>query len=104
MSFVATSRVPGGGIPEEGCVPCIPTLPVEVVSPGDLDQNLRRQLALYLRAGVERVWLVRSPDQTVTVYRQGGDAHVYGLDVTLTNADAGFSVEGFELPVRTLFA
>ncbi len=104
VSFVANDRIPEGGIRDEGWVPCIPTLAVEVVSPDDLDREVQRNVDLYLGAGVARVWVVRPKNRTVTVHRPGGEAHAYGVDGSLASDDAGFAVDGFELPLRTLFA
>lgn len=80
-----------------------PTLAVEVVSPGDRDADLSEKIAEYLAAGSQRVWVVRPRLRTVTVHRPGGDAHTYGMEDTLTSDDAGFSVEGFALPLRDVF-
>jgi Uma2 family endonuclease len=103
VSFVANDRIPEGGIPDEGWVPCIPTLAVEVVSPDDLDREVQRKVDLYLAAGVARVWVVRPKNRTITVCRPGGDAHVFGRDESLGSDDAGFAVEGFQLPLRQIF-
>jgi len=103
VSFVANDRIPEGGIPDEGWVPCIPTLAVEVVSPDDLDREVQRKVDLYLGDGVARIWVVRPKNSTVTVHRAGGEAHVYGANESLRNDDAGFAVDGFELPLRSLF-
>jgi Uma2 family endonuclease len=81
-----------------------PLLAVEVMSPDDREEEVGRKIARYLGAGTERVWIVRPKAQTVTVHRRGGDAHTYGMDDTLTSDDAGLPVDGFELPLRELFA
>jgi Uma2 family endonuclease len=81
-----------------------PTLAVEVVSPDDRDREVSEKVLEYLAAGAERVWLVRPRSQTVTVYRAGGDAHVFTIEDTLTSEDAGFGVARFELALGELFA
>jgi hypothetical protein len=37
------------------------------------------------------------------VHRLSGDSHRYTANDTLTSDDAGFPVEGFELPVAKIF-
>ncbi|MBI2766736.1 MAG: Uma2 family endonuclease [Chloroflexi bacterium] len=81
-----------------------PTLAVDVVSPDDRDREVSEKVLEYLGAGSERVWLVRPRSRSVTVYRPGGDAHVFTGDDTLTSDDAGFTAPGFELRLRDLFA
>ena len=80
-----------------------PDLAVEVVSPGDRDREVQEKLSAYFAAGTPRVWVVRPDQRTVTVHRPGGDGHTYGIDDTLTSADAGFAVAGFDLALRELF-
>jgi Uma2 family endonuclease len=82
----------------------VPALAVEVVSPNDTDREVAEKVEEYLRAGVQRVWVVRIELQTVTVHRQGGDAHTYHVGETLSSDDAAFQVDGFALPLSELFA
>lgn len=103
VAFFASASMPAGGIPEEGFVPFPPTLAVEVVSPDDLDREVAAKVADYLEAGVERVWVVRPRLRTVTVHRPGGAAQTITENGVLTSDDAGFSVEGFELPIAAIF-
>ena len=104
VSFVANDRIPAGGLPNDGFIPVVPTLAVEVVSPGDLDSEIAAKVDDYLAAGVERIWIVRPKQQTVTVYHAGGSSHVVGAGGALTSDDAGFTVAGFELTLDELFA
>jgi Uma2 family endonuclease len=103
VSIFSRHSIPDGGVPEEGFVPFPPTLAIEVVSPDDLDREVSAKVDEYLEAGVERVWVVRPRRRTVTVYRRGGTARIVGRDGVLTSEDAGFSAEGFELSVDSLF-
>ena len=104
ISFVANDRIPAGGLPNDGFIPVVPTLAVEVVSPGDLDSEISAKVDDYLAAGVERIWIVRPKRSTVTVYHAGGSSHVVGAGGALTSDDAGFAVAGFELKLDELFA
>jgi Uma2 family endonuclease len=104
VSFVSNAMLPPGGMPDEGYAPCVPTLAVEVVSPNDTDYEVSTKVSFYLSHGVQRVWVVRKRGETVEVFRPGGSAHVYGIEDALTSDDAGFEVEGFSLPLGTIFA
>jgi Uma2 family endonuclease len=104
VSFIGLDRIPAEGLAEEGYIPGAPTLAIEVVSPDDSDRDVGEKADEYLAAGAQRVWLVRPRTKTVTVFRAGGEAHHYTVDDTLTSADAGFEVEGFELSLRELFS
>ncbi len=104
VAFLSNEMAPEGGIPDEGFVPCPPTLAVEVISPDDRDEEVSEKLAAYLAAGVQRVWIVRKKTESVTVHRPDGTARIYGRDETLTSDEAGFSVPGFALPVGRIFA
>jgi len=48
--------------------------------------------------------VVRPATLDITVYREGGEARLYGQGDTLLSDDAGFDVPGFELPLAELFA
>jgi Uma2 family endonuclease len=80
-----------------------PTLAVEIMSPDDRELEVSAKVRRYLEAGTHRVWIMRPGERTITVHRPGGDSHTYGIDDTLTSDDAGFSVAGFELPLREAF-
>jgi Uma2 family endonuclease len=58
----------------------------------------------YLDAGSERVWVVRPDSRTVTVYRADRTARILRQPEVLDSDDAGFTVNGFELPVAAVFA
>lgn len=81
-----------------------PDLAVEVVSPGDLDSRVAEKVALYLAAGVARVWVVRPAQQTVTIRTSGGAISELRGEQELTSDDAGFDAEGFRLKVEDIFA
>ena len=103
VSFVANERIPVGGLPDDGFVSVVPTLAIEVVSPNDLDSEVAGKVDDYLAAGVKRVWVVRPRRATVTVF-SGSTSRIIGAGGTLTSGDAGFTTDGFELPVVDLFS
>ncbi len=90
--------------PVDGFMEGSPTLAIEVMSPEDRESEVASKVVRYLSAGAQRVWVVRPSNQTVTVHRPGGDAHTYSGGDILTSTDASFGVDGFSLPLPTLFA
>src|SRR4051794_13564335 len=70
VSFIRTSRLPGGRAPRRGHCSIPPDLAVEVVSPDDEATELDQKVDEYLTAGVPLVWLVWPESRTVVVYRQ----------------------------------
>jgi Uma2 family endonuclease len=102
-AFLAAARIPASGLPScyiEGA----PDLAVEVMSPNDRERDVLTKVGEYLDAGAGRVWVVRAATRTVSVYSAGGDVFTLHSDDTLTSEHAGFSVEGFALPLAELFA
>jgi Uma2 family endonuclease len=84
-------------------LPFAPHLAIEVISPSDRDAEVQRKVRQYLAAGVERVWVVRPEDRTVTVHRPDGDAHTYTGTDALRSDDAGFRLDGFALSLSDIF-
>lgn len=103
VSFVAADRFPPAGLPDDGFIPVVPTLAIEVVSPGDSETEVAAKVSDYLAAGVGRVWIVRPKRATVTVFSGGPESRTISGGV-LTSEDAGFAVPGFELRLDELFA
>jgi Uma2 family endonuclease len=101
-AFVSRERLPAGVLPPT-FVEGPPTLAVEVVSPNDLDSEVTAKVQLYVKLGVERIWVVRPESTTVTVHRPDGTARVCQLSDSLTSDDAGFATEGFVLPLTDIF-
>lgn len=102
-AVIPRERLPNGELPD-GFVEGPPSLAVEVVSPHDTEAELMQKVGYYLDAGVDRVWLVRSRNRSVTVFYLSGEIEQVGVDGVLTSAHAGFAEDGFSLPVATLFA
>ena len=100
--FVGRDRLIGGRMPRT-FYPGYPDLAVEVVSPDDRDSEVDQKLREYLDGGTPRVWLVRPDSRTVAVHTPDGMARTFAADDVLRSADAGFAVDGFELPVSRIF-
>ena len=99
ISFVSTEMLPPGGIPDEGWVPCIPSLAIEIISPSESYDDIQDKLDDYREAGVPRVWLVRARRQSVTVYTDGTLVQVFRSGDFLASSEAGFAVVGFSFAV-----
>lgn len=102
-AWIEFSRLPNGQFPEDSYPDASPNLAVEVISTHDREVDIDEKVADYLAAGSDRVWVVRPRPRTITVHRPNGDAHRYVAGDTLNSNDAGFPIEGFQLPVSRIF-
>jgi Uma2 family endonuclease len=65
----------------------VPTLVVEVLSPGDRTAKVHRRVSQFLKKGVPLVWLVDPEAQAVTVYRPGKEHQVVEGSEILSGGD-----------------
>lgn len=84
---------------EEGYNPNPPDLAVEVLSPGNTDDEIAVKIANYLAAGTT-VWLAKALEQQVLVFAPGRPVRVLTLEDTL---DGGSILPGFKLAVKDIF-
>lgn len=87
-------------------MPFAPDLAVEVVSPGNNEEEISLKTETYLRYGTRLVWVVYPKQQKIHVYRpdiETGEARLRFLrsDDTLDGEDV---LPGFKLPLRALFS
>ncbi len=85
---------------EQGSVPALPDLAVEVKSATDSLKKLREKARYYLAHGVRLVWLVDPEKQLIEVYTPDDEFVLTAAD-TLTGGDL---LPDFTLPVRAVFA
>jgi len=78
----------------------IPTLAVEVRSPGQTIGELRQKCRFFRRNGVQVAWLVDPESRTVEVFEGGRDSEALAAPAVLTSA----ALPGFELDLASLFA
>lgn len=98
-AFVSMERFEATGDTERFW-PGAPDLAVEVVSPGDPFREVQQEAREWVAAGCVAV-LVLDPDaRTATVYRAGGDSHIYAGEETIDLDDA---VPGFSVSVGEMF-
>jgi Uma2 family endonuclease len=102
VGFIAAARVPKQ-LPS-GYVPFAPDLAVEVVSPGNTADEMRKKIEKYMRYGTRLLWVVYPEQQKVDVYRPiaGQEAHVDFIDIDGV-LDGGDVLPGFKLPLREVF-
>lgn len=100
VSFISSARIPATGLPE-GYFPGAPDLAIEIVSPGDLDEEVQAKVAAYLQSGSKLVWVLRPKRRTVTVHHPDGTARTLGVNDTLSGESL---LPDFSLPLRELFS
>jgi Uma2 family endonuclease len=86
--------------PETGFMPFMPTLAVEVVSPGDTYSEVVAKARLWIRSGVSQVWVVDPRNRTIEVHRGGCAVAVLDETATIDGADL---LPGFSRPVSNFF-
>ena len=102
VAFIETAVLAANPDPAKS-VPAAPTLAVEVISPSNRYTEVADNVLEYLAAGSSRVWVVRPTTKTVTVHRPDLTSRTHHEHETLTSDEAGFTVDGFELPVSDIF-
>lgn len=98
IAFIARDRV--SDKPSAGFLEIAPDLVVEVTSPNDRWQAIRKKLEDYFSIGVQWVWLVEPENRAILVYRSMSDVIVLNEDDMLRGEGA---LEGFEIPVKSVF-
>lgn len=86
--------------PKTGFMPFMPTVAVEVVSPGDTYSEVVAKARLWIRTGVALVWVADPRNRTVEVYRRGCAVAVLDEAATVDGADV---LPGFSRPVSDFF-
>ena len=99
VSFVASNRIPEGGV-SKAFWPIPPDLAIEIVPPGDSAMELRKKVREYLEAGTRLVWVLWPDERAVTAYPAGAELHEYGSDDEL---DGGDVLPGFRVRVAEPF-
>lgn len=98
VGFISKARLKPP-IPQK-FVPLAPDLAVEVVSPGDLANQIAKKVNQFLAAGTRLVWVIYPEENIAYVYRVGKDIEVVSATGTL---DGGDVLPGFKLPMQDIF-
>ena len=99
VSFVATARLPEGGVPE-GFLYVAPDLAVEVLSPDDRPRPIMDKVGEYLAVGVRLVWVIDPERANAVAYRSLTTVIEIAADGSLEGEDV---VPGFSCPLSSLF-
>ena len=67
LTYVSFERLGAEWMLDEAC-PVAPELVIEIISPGQTFGDLAEKATDYLQAGVERVWLIDTQAQSLTVF------------------------------------
>ena len=84
----------------QGFLDIAPELTVEILSPTDRPDQVRRKLYEYFAAGVLQVWVIDPASSTVRVHHASGEPQSLAPGAVLTGGDV---LPGFELPVDDIF-
>lgn len=106
IGFVTAERVkllpPKGSRERKKYLPLAPDLAVEVASPDQFHPEMEKKARLYLRSGVQLVWVIWPDDQQADVWRPGAETPVatLGASETLDGLDV---LPEFRYSVADLF-
>jgi Uma2 family endonuclease len=99
-AFVASTELAEQQKRKKGFFEGAPDLVVEVMSPGDTDEEVRMKVLDYLNAGTRLIWIVSPRTQTVTVYQSLSEIKVLTREETL---DGGDVLPGLTIAVSEIF-
>ncbi|MFN3334340.1 MAG: Uma2 family endonuclease [Caldilinea sp.] len=97
IAFISRQRLP---ILAPGFLEIAPELVVEIVSPSDRWDSIRKKITEYFDAGVDRVWIVEPSQHKVLVFRAPTQLTELGEGDILRGEGV---LDGFELPLSELF-
>jgi Uma2 family endonuclease len=102
VSFLSRARLTEGRLPRRVKVPAlVPDLAIEVLSPSNTRQEMRRKLKDYFLAGVSEAWLISPLKRTADIYTSPTDKKHIGTKGALTSPAL---LPGFSLSLPELFA
>lgn len=84
----------------EGFLDVPPELVVEIMSPENSWEEMRRKLQEYIDVGVDTIWVVEPSNRAIQVYRGVDQVQTLGADDVLTGAGP---LDGLAIDVSTLF-
>jgi Uma2 family endonuclease len=101
VSFIVWTKFPNRQVGQDPIPNLVPDLAVEVLSPGNTEQEMDQKLEDYFNAGVLLVWYIDPRQRTVDVYTAVTQVtHLVAADTL----DGGTVLPGFALPLSDLFA
>ena len=100
VSFISWDNIPPDADPATPMPDWVPSLAVEVISPGNTRGEMTRKLKDYFVAGVALVWYVYPKERVVHVYTSEAECRTLTEDDFL---EGGSVLPDFQLSVRQLF-
>jgi Uma2 family endonuclease len=101
VSFIRWERFFNRQLPQQQIYPVAPDLAIEILSPGNTDEEMSRKLHDYFAAGVQLVWYIDAAERKAWAYSSVESGMEFAADGVLS---AGDVLPGFELPLARLFA
>ncbi len=101
VSFIRWERLASRQVPREPVFPVAPDLAIEILSPGNTQEEMSRKLRDYFAAGVRLVWYIDPGTRIARAYTAEDQVLQFGATGVLA---AGEVLPGFELPLGRLFA
>lgn len=80
----------------------IPNLVIEVISPTDRANDIRKKIEIYLDYGTELIWIIYPQSKRIDVYRQSDKTHTETLSID-DKLSGETVLSGFELSVKDIF-
>jgi Uma2 family endonuclease len=101
VSFIRWERFFNRQLPQQQIYSVAPDLAIEILSPGNTDEEMSRKLHDYFAAGVQLVWYIDAEERKAWAYTAVDRGMEFAADGVLS---AGDVLPGFELPLKRLFA
>jgi Uma2 family endonuclease len=100
--FISWDQFPNRKLPDENEAvwDVHPDLAIEVLSPSNTAQEMKRKRKEYFAAGTRLVWIVDPPTKTVAIYTAPTDPRIIGVGDILTGDDV---LPGLEISVERIF-
>jgi len=98
LTYVSYERLPATWEEDELC-PVVPELVIEIISPGQTLAELTEKATDYLQATVDRVWVVDTKAQLITIFERDNLPRRVKVNGSISDS----LLPGLELPVSRLF-
>ncbi|MBX3070781.1 MAG: Uma2 family endonuclease [Thermomicrobiales bacterium] len=98
IAYVSASRLPAD---QTKYLKLAPEIAVEIISPGNSPGEIERKIAIYLRAGVQLVWVIYPSQRQVVVHSPGEAPRIFGISDILPGDGV---LPGFSVPVAEIFS
>ncbi len=98
LTYISYERLCQEWMKDEAC-PNIPELVIEIISPGQTFGEMTQKATDYLQAGVDRVWIVDTKAQTITIFYPNMMPQNFQGEMTITDD----LLPDFQVTVQDIF-